>query len=281
MIYDDRVMSVTEPQAQLGPGVAMITGASSGIGACFAVRLAAGGWDLVLVARRQKRLTGLAERCAANGVHAEIVVADLADPGDLTRVATRLGSDDVDLLINCAGINGFGPAHEVDEELIQRVITINVSAPTLLVRAALPGMRRRGRGSIINVSSRLAFAAAIPPGAMIPHRSFYAASKGYLVTFTRTLESELAGTGVRVQVLCPPLTATEFHLTDGTAAVAEDATADGAPGMAPEDVVAESLKALAAGVTICLPSLEDGARITDYLTAEAAMRDGAAAATPS
>ena len=275
------VMSVTEPQAQLVPGVAMITGASSGIGACFAVRLAADGWDLVLVARREKRLTGLAERCATGGVHTEILVADLADPGDLTRVAMRLGSEDVDLLINCAGINGFGPAHEVDEELIQRVIAINVSAPTRLVRAALPGMRRRGRGSIINVSSRLAFAAAIPPGGMIPHRSFYAASKGYLVTFTRTLESELADTGVGVQVLCPPLTATEFHLTDGTAAVADDATSDGAPGMAPDAVVAESLRALAAGETICLPSLEDGARITDYLTAEAAMRDGAAAAIPS
>ena len=275
------IMSVTEPQAQLVPGVTMITGASSGIGARFAERLAADGWDLVLVARREKRLTGLAERCAASGVHTEIVVADLADPGDLMRVATRLGSEDVDLLINCAGINGYGPAHEVDEELIHRVITINVSAPTLLVRAALPGMRRRGRGSIINVSSRLAFAAAIPPGGMIPHRSFYAASKGYLVTFTRTLESELAGTGVRVQVLCPPLTATEFHLTNGTVAVADDATADGAPGMAPDAVVAESLRALAAGETICLPSLADRARITDYLMAEAAMRDGAAAAIPS
>jgi short-subunit dehydrogenase len=255
---------------------AVITGASSGIGASFARRLAVDGWNLVLVARREQRLADLARDLEGAGVATEMVVADLAEPGDLAQVMARSAAQDVRLLINCAGINGFGPAGEVDQALLRRVIAVNVTAPTLLVRAALPGMLARGDGFIINVASRLALASAIPPGGGMPHRSVYAASKAFVVTFTRTLESELAETAVQVQALCPPLTATEFHLTDGTTTVSDNATAVSAPGMTPDGVVAASLLALAAGETICLPSLEDSARVTDYISAEAALRDAAA-----
>ena len=161
------------------------------------------------------------------------------------------------------------------DALLRRVIAINVTASTLLVRAALTGMLARNRGSIVNVASRLAFASEVPPGGVMPHRGVYAASKGYMVTLTRTLETELAGTPIRLQVLCPPLTATEFHLTDGEHAVPEDAVAAAAPGMSPDDVVAASLVALAEGETICLPNLQDATRIEQYRAAEAGVRDGA------
>jgi short-subunit dehydrogenase len=256
----------------------LVTGASSGIGATFARRLAAEGWNLVLVARREKRLDALASSLQAE---TEVIVADLAEQDDLARVMERSAADDLALLINCAGINGFGPADRVDPALLRRVIAINVTAPTLLVRATLPGMLARSQGSIVNVASRLAFASAVPPGGMMPRRGVYAASKGYLVTFTRTLESELAGTGVRVQALCPPLTATEFHLTDGASVVPDDAANEGGVGMTPEDVVTASLLALAAGETVCLPSLQDTSRIARYTAAEAAMSDAAAAPTTS
>jgi short-subunit dehydrogenase len=257
-------------------GTALVTGASSGIGASFVRRLAADGWNLVLVARRESRLVELSGELEELGVTTEMLVADLAEPRDLERVASRVAAEDIGMLINCAGINGFGPAHQVEPELLTRLIAINVTAPTLLARAALPGMLARDSGFIINVSSRLAFASPIPPAGVMPYRSAYAGSKGYLVTLTRTLATELAGTGVTVQVLCPPLTATEFHLTDGSSVVSDEIGDSDVPGMAADAVAAGSLAALAAGEAICLPSLEDPAKLVDYLNAEAAMRDNAA-----
>src|SRR3954451_11396536 len=192
-------------------GTAIVTGASAGIGAVFARRLAAHGGELVLVAPRSDRLEALARTL---GARAEVLCADVSQADDLRRVAERAAADDVTLLVNNAGINGYGPFAEVEPAVLAGVLAVNVTAPVLRARAALPGMLARGEGAIVNVASLLAFAGSLPPGPL-PVRATYAGTKGFVVTWTRTLAAELADAPVRVQVLCPGYTATEFHMTNG------------------------------------------------------------------
>jgi short-subunit dehydrogenase len=250
---------------------AVITGASSGIGAMYARRLAERGWDLTLVARREHRLTALAGELRTNGRDVRTISADLGRDEDLDRVAREVAGDDVALLVNNAGINGYGPFAEVDPDLVRRVLAVNVGAPTTLTRAALPGMLERGRGAVVNVASLLAFAGALPPGPL-PHRATYAGTKGYLVTFTRTLAAELGDAPVRVQVLCPGLTATEFHLTTGAESVAGDRERAEGGGMTAEDVVTASLAGLTRGEVVCVPGLSEPEAITRLAEAEHGLR---------
>ncbi|MFJ6213407.1 SDR family NAD(P)-dependent oxidoreductase [Streptomyces sp. NPDC092296] len=257
-------------------GTAVVTGASSGIGAEYARRLAADGSAVVLVARRADRLARLAgELRERTGSAVEELVADLSRPDDLHRVAERVAAADVTLLVNNAGISGYGPFAETDAGLLAKVLAVNVMAPTLLTRAALPGMLARGRGAVVNVASLLAFAGSLPPDPL-PQRAVYGGSKGYLVTFTRTLAAELAGTPLRVQALCPGLTATEFHLSTGAEPVAGDpgqVHADG--GMPAADVVTASLAALRTGETVCVPGLADAAAVDLLAAAELGIRGAA------
>ncbi|GAA4658517.1 SDR family NAD(P)-dependent oxidoreductase [Amycolatopsis dongchuanensis] len=260
-----------------GGRTAVITGASSGIGAEYARRLAGLGWNLTLVARRAQRLDALAAGLRESaGVAVETLTADLAEPGDLARVTERVAADDVGLLVNNAGINGYGPFAEVDPALLQRVLTINVTAPTVLARAALPGLLARG-GAIVNVASLLAFAGAVPPDPL-PHRATYAGTKGYLVTFTRTLAAELGpDSPVAVQVVCPGLTATEFHFTAGLEPVAAEEEQRGEHGMPAEDVVLASVSALGSGEVVCVPGLDDPAALAAWAAAEAGVRSASTA----
>ncbi|MFD1830961.1 SDR family NAD(P)-dependent oxidoreductase [Streptomyces desertarenae] len=257
------------------PGTAVVTGASSGIGAEYARRLAGHGWRLVLVARRAGRLEDLAARLrAGTGSRVETLTADLGREEDLARVAGRVAGGDVDLLVNNAGVNGYGPFAEVDPGLLARVVAVNTLAPTVLARAAVPGMLERGRGAVVNVASMLAFAGSLPPGAL-PHRAVYGGTKGYVVTFSRTLAAELAGTPVAVQVLCPGLTATEFHLARGEEPVAgEEELVHDEGGMPPGDVVTASLAALRSGETVCVPGLVEADAVERLRTAELALRTG-------
>ncbi|MGV9642438.1 SDR family NAD(P)-dependent oxidoreductase [Streptomyces sp. NPDC003514] len=256
------------------PGTALVTGASSGIGWEYATRLAGRGRNLVLVARRAERLEALARELRAEGVNGvETLVADLADPDDLARVAERVSGDDVDLLVNNAGINGYGPFAEVDAGLLGKVLSVNVVALTTLTRAAVPGMLARGRGAVINVASLLAFAGDLPPDPL-PQRAVYAGSKGYAVTFTRTLAAELAGTPVRLQVVCPGLTATEFHLGAGATPVSGERRTHDEGGMPPEDVVTASLAALETGEVVCVPGLTEPEAVSRLAAAELELRRG-------
>nr|WP_201787601.1 SDR family NAD(P)-dependent oxidoreductase [Rathayibacter tanaceti] len=141
--------------------LALVTGASSGIGAALAADLAADGHDLVLVARRQERLLELQERFAALGATTEILAEDLSDPAGLERVVARAGAGDVDLLVSNAGVSAYGPFAELDPEALRRAWTLNADATPLLTRAVLPGMLERSRGGIITVASTLAFSAGI------------------------------------------------------------------------------------------------------------------------
>jgi short-subunit dehydrogenase len=252
-----------------GSGTAVVTGASAGIGEVYARRLAERGYHVVLVARREERLRALAEELGG-----EAIVADLSLEADLARVAERVARDDVTLVVNNAGINGYGPFPCVDVGLLNKVIVLNVTVPTILTRAALPGMLQRGRGAVINVASLLAFAGALPPEPL-PFRAVYAGTKGYVVTFTRTLAAELAGTPLRVQVCCPGYTATEFHLTQGLEPVtdAEVAAKGEEPrAMSAEDVVTASLAGLDAGEVVVAPGLDDPTALDRLVAAEAEMR---------
>ncbi|MCO4696757.1 SDR family oxidoreductase [Streptomyces sp. RO-S4] len=259
------------------PGTALVTGASSGIGWEYATRLAARGRHLVLVARRAERLEALAEEASkAGAAGVETLVADLARPEDLARVAERVSGDDVDLLVNNAGINGYGPFAEVDADLLGRVLNVNVVALTALTRAAVPGMLARGRGAVINVASLLAFAGDLPPD-RLPQRAVYAGSKGYAVTFTRTLAAELADAPVRVQVVCPGLTATEFHLGAGDTPVSGERRIHDEGGMPAADVVTASLAGLETGEVVCVPGLTEADAVARLAAAELDLRRGSGA----
>lgn len=189
------------------PRTALITGASSGLGASFARQLAARGYQLILVARRQERLERLAaELGARHALRVEVLPADLSQTAGIERVVERIvGQPTLDLLVNNAGFGTTGPFTASDPARQLAMIQVHVVASVRLCQAALPGMIRRGRGSIINVSSVVAL---LPP---LPGNVTYTATKSYLARFSEALQLELSGSGVRVQALCPGLTRTEFH----------------------------------------------------------------------
>ena len=182
---------------------ALVTGPTSGIGRGFATRLASDGYDLVLVARDQGRLTELAEVIVASGVRCDVIPADLADRSQLALVEERLAdrSAPVDVLVNNAGFTVGEPFVGGDRESQQTIIDVMVTGVMRLSHAAVPGMVERGHGSLINVSSVASFLPFSP----------YSAAKAWVTTFTQGLATELYGTGVHALALCPGFVRTEFH----------------------------------------------------------------------
>jgi short-subunit dehydrogenase len=227
---------------------ALITGASSGIGAAFARRLARDGYNLILVARRREKLEALARELeAAHGIRAEVLVADLARISEIERVEARiteLGSD-LALLINNAGFGTNGQFHEVTPERHTDMINVHVTASVRLSRAAMPRMLACGQGGVINVASIAAF---FP----LPGNANYSASKAYLVTFCEALAKEIKGSGVKVQALCPGFTVTEFHDTPEYASF-DRSQVPKTLWMSADEIVDDSLKALKRGRVVCIP----------------------------
>jgi uncharacterized protein len=245
-------------------GRAFVTGASAGIGAAFAERLAAAGNDLILVARRRDRLEALAERLGREtSASIEVLAADLADSEGLARAEERAGRGDVSLLVNNAGFGGYRPFVEMDPAVAEELVRVHVLATVRLSRAALPGMVSRGAGGIINVSSLLAFSGALPPKPL-PHRATYAGAKAFVVTFTEALAGELAGTGVNVVVCCPGIVATEFHEV-------MDLDLSSLPRMSSDEVVQAALVALDRGEVMCVPPLEDATLVDKLVEAQQAL----------
>jgi len=231
-------------------GVALVTGASAGIGAALAERLAADGRDLVIVARRRERLENLAARLRAeSGAAVDVLVADLTEPDDVRRVEEHIRTEQrLDLLVNNAGFPGYGSFAELDPGVADDLIDIHVRAPVRLTRAALPGMIARGRGAIVNVASLLAFSG--PLQVPMADHAVYSGAKSFLVTFTQLLAGELEGTGVRAMVCTPGMVESEFHgLKRG-----------GGHGMAimsAGDVAQAIASGLELGEVVCAPGLED------------------------
>jgi hypothetical protein len=184
---------------------ALITGASSGIGAVYARRLAARGHNLVIVARATDRLNTLAEKLrGAHGVAIEVITADLIDGLQLEAVLKRLRSDPpIDILVNNAGAGLIGGFATADVGEMYKLLRLNVLAPTLLTSAVIGGMVERGSGSIINIASVLALLPEYSPG-------IYAATKSYVMTLSQGLAAEVASKGVYVQVVLPAATRTEI-----------------------------------------------------------------------
>jgi hypothetical protein len=232
------------------PGTALITGASSGIGAAFARQLAAQGYRLVLVARREERLAALsAELAQRHGVTAESLPADLSSPEGVERVIQRIGQlEALDLLLNNAGFATSGEFAEIDGARHADMIHVHVMASVLLTRAALPGMLARRRGAIINVSSVAGF---LP----LPGSVTYSASKAYLKFFSEALHAELDGAGVRIQALCPGFTLTEFHDRPEHGKFDRSRVPAGF-WMSADEVAVASLEALARDQAVCIPGLK-------------------------
>lgn len=227
---------------------ALITGASSGLGAEFARQLAMKGYDLLLVARREERLKALAsELMQRYPVTAEIFKTDLSDEKDFTRLEQKIvEASPIDLLVNNAGFATVGPFIDVGSAKHKAMVSIHVDVPVRLTRLVLPSMVARNQGAIINVASVAAFIAA-------PRNSIYCAGKMFLVVFTEALHEELRTTGVRVQVLCPGFTYTGFHDTPEYEGI--DARAD-IPRMfwlEADRVVRDSLVDLERGKVVSIP----------------------------
>ena len=225
---------------------AVVTGASTGLGAVFATALARQQYDLTIVARSRERLEALAERLRQSyGTAVEVIVADLIQPTALETVEEHVvGDSALELLVNNAGFGTTGPFARLDPDQEEAEIRLNVLALVRLTRAALPGMIARGRGAIINVSSLAAFA----PG---PYDATYGATKAFVNSFTEALHEELYGTGVHVQTLCPGFTRTEFQQRAGVDVSKIPTFA----WMTPEAVVDASLSALQRRQVVCVPGL--------------------------
>lgn len=234
--------------------LALVTGASSGIGAAYAERLANDGYDLVLVARRRDRLVALADRLRREtGAEGEPLATDLADAGALLQLEARVaGADRLELLVNNAGFGGYRPFVEVEPKIVDELIGVHIRAVARLTRAALPGMVHRRKGAVVNIASLLALSGALPPNPL-PYRAVYAGAKAFILAFTEALSGELSQSGVRVQACLPGLVDTEYHVVTGRD------PSKMPPMMQAADVVSASLLALAHGEVVCVPGLEDAA----------------------
>jgi short-subunit dehydrogenase len=243
-------------------GTALITGASSGIGAVYADRLARRGYDLILVARNKERLQALANRLSNDtGRAVEVFAADLGNKADLASVEERLRSDaGITALVNNAGIGRMAPLLNSDIDEMQTMIELNVTALTRLTYAAAPAFVKRGEGTIINIASVVAIAPEILNGV-------YGGSKAFVLALTQSLQHELADKGVRVQAVLPGATATEFW--DNGGLPLSNVPADWV--MTTEDMVDASLAGLDQGEVVTIPALPEKSEWDSYEAARRAM----------
>ena len=231
---------------QTSAKIALITGASSGLGSEFARQLASRGYDLILAARRLERLQVLADSLHSEyGIIAQAQQTDLSNMSGIEQlVSTIRALPRLDLLVNSAGFGTVGRFYRVDEVKQLSMMNIHMLAPVLLCRAALPGMVARNQGAIINVASL---------AGLIPIRNvLYFSTKAFLVNFSEALSVELHGSALHVQALCPGFVLTEFHDTREYTRFSRQSI----PSflwMKPHQVITASLNALAHNKPICVP----------------------------
>ncbi|ANJ55588.1 SDR family oxidoreductase [Pseudomonas silesiensis] len=236
-------------------GTALITGASSGIGAVYAERLARQGFDLILVARSRSKLNGLANQLSnQTGRAVEVVAADLKDKADLLRVEEILRHDaSITLLVNNAGVGGVMPLLGSPVDDMEDMITLNVTALMRLAYAVVPGFVARGTGTVINIASIVAIAPQILNGV-------YGGTKAFVLGLSQSMHHELADKGVRIQAVLPGATATDFWSEAGN-------PVENLPQeivMSAEDMVDAALAGLAQGEVVTIPGLHDGEQWDRY-----------------
>jgi short-subunit dehydrogenase len=246
-------------EQQAGAGWAVVTGASSGLGALFAEKLAQRGLPLLLTGRDEARLTEVRQRVqrVAPGVEVELVVGDLGSQAGVEALFAALNGRVIDVLVNNAGFGTYGRLSEVDADREHDLIAVNVDALVGLTHAVLPGMLARGHGQILNVASTIAFQPA-------PFQATYGASKAFVLSFSQALWAETRGRGVTVTALCPGPTRTGF--VDALDADVSQ-TAIYRRLASPEPVVDAALRALDRGRPVVVPGVRNwlmanGARLS-------------------
>ena len=243
-------------------GTALVTGASSGIGATYAEKLAARGYHLILVARDAARLMALGEKLEQqHGITADVLRADLADRLDLDVVDRRLRDDaTISLLVNNAGIGPNGPLLKADTAYLDRMVDLNVTAANRLALEAARAFSARGRGRIVNIASAVALA---------PERfsGTYAAGKAFVLALTESLAAELKDTGVQVQAVLPGYTRTEIF--DRVGGSMDNLPKDSV--MEVGDLVDAALAGLDRNELVTIPSLEDAALFDSFRQSRAAL----------
>jgi len=258
--------------APIHQGTALITGASSGIGAVYADRLARAGYDLILVARRADLLRSLAQELTTRtGRSVETLAADLTDPGDLARVESVLRTDaSITLLVNNAGVGATAPLLQSDLADMDRMIALNVSVPMRLAHAVAPAFVARGTGTLINIASIVALQPELLNGV-------YGGSKAFVLALSQSLHHELADKGVRVQAVLPGATATGFWNVAGL-------PVENLPKeivMSAEDMVDAALAGLAMGEVVTIPALPDLADWNALESARDALKPGLSRTSPA
>lgn len=253
-------------------GFALVTGASSGIGAIYADRLSRRGYDLILVARNGERLRDLASRITTEtGRSVETVAADLGNRQDLAKIEALLRSDSrITALVNNAGVGSTAPLLQADVDRMSEMIALNVDALTRLTYAAVPGFVARGGGTIINIASIV----AVSPETL---NGVYGGSKAFVLAFSQSLRHELADKGVRVQVVLPGATATDFWAAAGT-------PVEHLPGeivMPATAMVDAALAGFDQGEFATIPALPDPGDWEAYDAARQALRPGLSRAEPA
>jgi short-subunit dehydrogenase len=235
-------------------GTALVTGASSGIGAIYADRLARRGHNLILVARNTDRLQAVAQRITdETGRSVNVLTADLSDGDDLFRVERVLRDNaSITMLVNNAGFGGVTPLLGSDVERMELMVDLNVTALMRLTYAAVPGFVQRGEGTVVNISSIVAIGPEILNGV-------YGGTKAFVLAFTQSLRHEMADKGVRVQAVLPGGTATEFWDIAGYGAYADS------PQVMPAELMVDAaLAGLDRGEAVTIPPLQDGAFWDEY-----------------
>ncbi len=225
---------------------ALITGATSGIGAAYARKLAENGFDLVVTGRRKEVIQTLAEELThAHGCEVEVILIELSEPKEVEEFIHNIKGHQIDFLVNNAGFGTTKLFHQEPLELQEKMVSAHIIAHMKIVHALLPKMIEKGSGIIINVGSLGAF---LPS----PKTAVYSGTKAFLRAWTESLHMELVGTGVQVQVVCPGLTKTDMHTRLG---IPEEAIVDWGPfqWISPDKVVESSLRCLKKNKVICVP----------------------------
>jgi short-subunit dehydrogenase len=253
-------------------GTAVVTGASTGIGAIYADRLARRGYDLIVVARSRDKLDTLAARITSEtGRSVEVVAADLGDRADLARVENLLRSDaSITLLVNNAGVGATAPLLDSDVDKMEQMITLNVTALTRLTYALVPGLVARGGGTIVNIASIVAIGPEVLNGV-------YGGSKAFVLSFSQSLHHELADKGIRIQAVLPGATATDFWDVAGISI----AHLPGEIVMRATDMVDASLAGLDQGELVTIPALPDAADWNAYEAARQVLLPNLSHAQPA